>query len=206
MKAKSAEAVVHLMVARDPQQCADVILKFLIGVNGARAGAVFSIDGDMRLFVGHGITQEALDWTDECWRRDQKTLQQGRLSRSDDRFLVPVLRGERLAALVYLAAGQLDLGSVTEVSSLIAEAVIRSSREPAAASPVENYLEQTPVKEIERRKLVILLDRHEWNVARVARELRVTRTTVYKRLASFGIPRKRVAKEGRIPCSVTMSS
>jgi hypothetical protein len=199
LKVHSAEAVVHLMVAKDPRQSADVILAFLMGVNDARVGAVFFVDDGCHLFVGHGIDQGALDWTAGRWASSEKALQQGRLSRSDDQFLIPILRGQRLAALVYLATTQVDLGSIEEVSSLIFDAVTRSAHQPAAPSPVETYLQQTPVREIERRKLVLLLDQHEWNVARVARELQVTRTTVYKRLESFGIARKRVMKDGRNP-------
>ena len=193
------------MVARDPRQSAEVILSFLIGVNGASSGAVFSLDGGHRLFVGNGIDQSVLEWAADCSRRHEKTLAQGRLVRTDDRFLLPVLRGERLAALVYLAAPHVDLGSISEVSSLIFDAVVRSAHQPAAASPVQTFLQQTPSREIERRKLVILLDQHEWNLARVARELQVTRTTVYKRLEAFGIARKRVIKAGRNPCSVPSS-
>jgi hypothetical protein len=196
VKPECAEAVVHLMVAKDPHQSADIILGFLMGVNGARTGAIFWVDGGLRLFVGHNIAQEVLDWTAACWNREHKALQQGRLSRSEEHFLVPVLRGTRVAALVYLTAPQLDLESIGEVSDLIADAAVRIARQPAV-SAVESYLEETPAKEIERRKLLILLDRYEWNVARVARELQVTRTTVYKRLEVFGIPRKRIAKEDR---------
>jgi hypothetical protein len=185
------------MVAKEPRQSADIILSFLMGVNQAGAGAIFSVEDGMRLFVSHGIAQEMLDWTGQCWRRDYTALSQGRLARSDDRFLVPVLRGQRLAALVYLEAAQLDLSSTAEVAGLIADAVIRCSRQPASISPVESYLARTPAKEIERRKLLILLDRHEWNLARVARELDVTRTTIYKRLASFGIARERKVKDDR---------
>ena len=199
MKVQSAEAVVQLMVAKDPRQSADIILGFLMGVNGARAGAIFSLQDGVALFVGHGIGQDVLEWTTSCWRREAKSLQQGRLARSDERFLVPVLRGERLVAIVYLAASELDLGSIQEVSGLIGDAVVRSLREPVARSAVEAFLEHTSAREIERRKLVLLLDRHEWNVARVARELQVTRTTVYKRLETFGIERKRVLKGGRSP-------
>lgn len=178
-----------------------------MGVNGARAGAVFSVaDGHLRLFVGHRIGQDVLDHANERWNADQRTLGQGRLSRSDDRFLVPILRGERLVAVVFLTAVQLDLGSIAEVAGLVGEAVLRAGRQPAAASPVEEYLEKTPAEEIERRKLLILLERHEWNVARVARELRVTRTTIYKRLESFGICRKRVAKDRREAYSLPTSS
>jgi hypothetical protein len=197
MRTQSAEAVVRLMVDRDPRQAAETILLFLMGVNGAAAGAIFFATDDLRLFVGHRIGQEALDWAGQRWSADRSPLLQGRLSRSGDQFLVPILRAERLAAVVFLAASQLDLGSIEEVSGLIAEAVVRAARQPHGASAVDAYLERTPAKEIERRKLVILLDQHEWNLARVARELRVTRTTLYKRLTSFGIPRKHVAKQRR---------
>jgi hypothetical protein len=191
------------MVARDPHQTADVILSFLMGVSGARAGGIFSVDGRTRLFVGHGIDHQALDWTSDAWARAHKTLLQGRLWRSDECVLVPILRAESVVALVYLAAAQLDLASIAEVSTLIADAVIRGARQPAAPSPVEAYLQQTPAKEIERRKLVLLLEQHEWNVSRVAREMRVTRTTIYKRLELFGIIRKRIGKAGRDPLATS---
>jgi len=203
VKVRSAEAVVQLMVARDPHRSAEAILAFLMGVNGAAAGAIFSIEGGRRLFSAYGIDEDALDWTAQCCDRSAKTLHEGKLVRSDDRFLVPILRGDRLAALVYLATTQVDLGSISEVSALISDAV-RSRRQPSAPSPVEVFLQQTPQKEIERRKLVVLLEQHEWNVARVARELQVTRTTVYKRLELFGIVRKHVAKD-RSPCPIPSS-
>ncbi len=186
------------MVARDPHQSADIILGFLMGVNGARAGAIFSVEPDVTLLLGHAISQPALDWTLQTWHREEKTLRQGRLSRSNESFLVPIIRGKPLVALVYLGTAHLDLGSIAQVTGLIGDAVIRSARQ-TPSSPVEAYLEQTPAREIERRKLLLLLDRHEWNVARVARELEVTRTTVYKRLESFGITRKHVSKDGRNP-------
>lgn len=199
MRTRSAEAVVHLMVKRDPHQSADIILGFLMGVNGAHAGAIFAVDGGTTLLVGHAITQAAIEWAAQTRRRDDTALRQGRLSRCDACFLVPVLRADRLIALVYLGTTCLDLESIAEVSSVIADAVIHIVAHQAPASSVESYLEQTPPKEIERRKLLLLLDRHEWNVARVARELQVTRTTVYKRLDAFGIARKRVSKDGRSP-------
>ena len=198
MKPQSAEAVVRLMVAKDPQQSADTILAFLMGVNGARSGAIFAVADGPRLFVGHRIGQDALDYANERWEADQRTLGQGRLSRSDDRFLVPILKAGRLIGVVFLVAPQLDLGSIAEVAGLVGEALLQAGRQPAALSPVEEYLEKTPAEEIERRKLLILLERHEWNVARVARELHVTRTTIYKRLESFGISRKRVPKHRRV--------
>jgi len=192
------------MVARDPHRSADAILAFLMGVNGASAGAIFSLDGACRLFVGYGIDATVLDWTAQNWARNAKTLEEGKIVRSDDRILTPILRGDHLVAVVYLSAAQLDLASIAEVSALISDAVIRSGRQAPTPSPVEVFLQQTSQKEIERRKLVSLLEQHEWNVARVARELQVTRTTVYKRLEVFGIVRKRIGKD-RGPCPAPSS-
>ncbi len=191
------EAAVPLMLARDPQQCADIVLSFLMRIHGARAGAIFAVEAPptaerARLFVGNGIDQRALEWTAASWSGEQRALEQGRMSRHDERFLLPILRGGEVAALLYLTTTQVDLGSVDEVAGLISDAVLRGGRQPPATSPVEVYLERTPAKEIERRRMLMLLERHEWNLARVARELRVTRTTVYKRLQAYGITRKRV--------------
>jgi hypothetical protein len=199
LKPQSAEMVVRLMVAKDPRRSADSILEFLMSVSAAQAGAIFTVDSAPTLFVGRGIAQEALDWTAVCWGQEGKRLKEGRLSRSDGRLLLPVLRRDRLMALVYLEADQVDLQSLSAVSGLLGDAVVRGLRQNISPSAVETYLEQTPTEEIERRRLVILLDRHEWNVARVARELHLTRTTIYKRLTTFGIARKHVPKRtGRL--------
>jgi transcriptional regulator of acetoin/glycerol metabolism len=57
-----------------------------------------------------------------------------------------------------------------------------------------SVLEQTPLQEIVRDQMLLLLDRHEWNIARVARELGVTRRTIYLRLARWGIERRKIPR------------
>ncbi len=42
--------------------------------------------------------------------------------------------------------------------------------------------------------MLSLLERNDWNIAVVARLMGVTRRTVYMRLRSFGIERRRVPK------------
>jgi transcriptional regulator of acetoin/glycerol metabolism len=42
--------------------------------------------------------------------------------------------------------------------------------------------------------MLTLLEGNDWNIADVARRLGVTRRTVYMRLRSFGIERRRVPK------------
>jgi transcriptional regulator of acetoin/glycerol metabolism len=47
---------------------------------------------------------------------------------------------------------------------------------------------------VERHRLIELLKRNEWNLARVARVLGVTRRTVYMRLKRYDIARQKVPK------------
>ena len=56
---------------------------------------------------------------------------------------------------------------------------VRSAREGVAATVTPQHL---------------LLNRNEWNIARVARLMGVTRRTVYLRLQRYGIPRERVPR------------
>ncbi len=194
MKERSKELLVRVLVAKDPRQSADMILEVLMGANATQAGAIFSLDSEPKLFVGRGIAQAALDWTSERWARDCKALQAGRMCRGESCLLFPLAHNDGVVGLLYLEVPQADLESVAEVSGLLAEAMIAGHGQTARQSVLENYLEQTPEDEIERRKLILLLDRHEWNVSRVARELRKTRSTIYHRMEALRIERKHVRK------------
>ena len=50
-----------------------------------------------------------------------------------------------------------------------------------------------------REKLLLLLNRNEWNIARVSRLMGVTRRTIYLRLQRYGIPREKIRKTLRRP-------
>jgi transcriptional regulator of acetoin/glycerol metabolism len=58
----------------------------------------------------------------------------------------------------------------------------------------ESYLELTAPHEVRRHQLLLLLERHEWNVARVARAMGCARMTIYSWLARYGIERRRIRK------------
>jgi DNA-binding NtrC family response regulator len=45
-----------------------------------------------------------------------------------------------------------------------------------------------------RAGILRILEENDWNIARVSRELGVTRRTLYMRLAAFGIARKKVPR------------
>jgi len=79
---------------------------------------------------------------------------------------------------------------------MLARTVKPAAAPAAAREPLdwESYLERTPVQDIERQKLLLLLKRNEWNIARVARLMGVTRRTIYLRLQRYKIARERVIK------------
>jgi transcriptional regulator of acetoin/glycerol metabolism len=92
-----------------------------------------------------------------------------------------------------------DLERLSKFSRIIAKAVgdnvgLGVERAPSRAEAWESYLERTPVEDMEREKLLLLLNRNEWNIARVARLMGVTRRTIYLRLQRYNIPRERVPK------------
>src|SRR5512139_2762623 len=93
-------------------------------------------------------------------------------------------------AVHYLAQPEdLAVGDARVFGAAIAQAV-----QAAEAAPGPRWAPETSPTEEARLQLLSLLERHEWNIAEVARLLGVTRRTVYMRLRSFGIERRHVPK------------
>jgi transcriptional regulator with GAF, ATPase, and Fis domain len=120
--------------------------------------------------------------------------------------VVPVFEDDKLVALLYVDSldphfcESHDLARLSKFSRIVAKAVTESES-PAPKMPVpvsvdawQTYLERTPVEDMEREKLLLLLNRNEWNIARVARLMGVTRRTIYLRLQRYNIPREKVRK------------
>jgi len=211
--------------ADDPRTLAERTLEVLMSLNRGRSGAVFAQDGDtVTLFASRGIDQDVLDAVKTVWARYRETLQNQQTfyvgNRDEDLQLprrepggpaslvvMPVFNGNKLVALLYLDSfdphfcGPNDLERMARFTRILAKAVtgIEPHREEAKTSVEkwETYLERTPVEDLEREKLLLLLNRNEWNIARVARLMGVTRRTIYLRLQRYNIPRERVPK-GRL--------
>jgi GAF domain-containing protein len=211
--------------ADDPRVLAERTLEVLMSLNRGRSGAVFARDGDtVTLFASRGIDQEVLEAVRTVWSRYRDSLQEGQTfsigNRDEDRRLprrdpggpvslivMPVFNGGKLVALLYMDSfdphfcGPTDIDRMTRFTRIVAKAVtgIEPHREEARTTTErwETYLERTPVEDLEREKLLLLLNRNEWNIARVARLMGVTRRTIYLRLQRYNIPRERVPK-GRL--------
>lgn len=207
----------------DPRRLAERTLEVVMSLNNGRSGAVFSRgDESLTLFASRGIDQQVLDAVQTVWSRYRESLQKGEMfyvpDRASDRRLpkpdkdsgvagfvvVPVFDGDSLVALLYVDSldphfcTNHDLERLKKFSRILAKAVTDSfspeRKEQTRSEGWETYLERTPVEDMEREKLLLLLNRNEWNIARVARLMDVTRRTIYLRLARYKIPRERVRK------------
>jgi hypothetical protein len=191
-------------------------------LNG-RSGAVFTCEGDdVALFASRGIDQAVLEIVPAAWGAQKEALRRGETfyvpDRGVDRRLpaavadrpgpaafavAPVLDEDALLALLYVDSQEPhfcdahDLDRLSKFSRIVAKSVRDHDAPggpPGGGDSWESYLERTPVEDMEREKLLLLLNRNEWNIARVARMMGVTRRTVYLRLQRYNIPRERVPK------------
>jgi len=206
----------------DPRRLAERTLEVVMSLLNGRSGAVFECDPQPVLFASRGIDQSVLDTVPLVWKAQEAAFRRGetfyvadraterRLPQGGDRngsasfAVAPVLDEDALIALLYVDSHEPhfcdthDLERLNKFSRIIAKAVTETApRRGAGPEAWETYLERTPVEDMEREKLLLLLNRNEWNIARVARLMGVTRRTVYLRLQRYNIPRERVPK-GRL--------
>jgi transcriptional regulator with GAF, ATPase, and Fis domain len=209
--------------ADDPRRLAERTLEVVMSLTSGRSGAVFTCAGDnLTLFASRGIDQAVLEIVPAVWSLQREAFRGGETFYVPDRAaerrlpaaevgrsgpasfaLVPVLQDEALLAVLYVDSLEPhfcdahDLDRLPKFSRIIAKSVTETAAPKGLArsgDAWETYLERTPVEDMEREKLLLLLNRNEWNIARVARLMGVTRRTVYLRLARYNIPRERVPK------------
>jgi hypothetical protein len=204
--------------AGSPHRLAERTLEVVMALVDGRSGGVFAVSGERpTLFASRGIDQYVLDAMATLWQRRPAEIRRGApvyvpecsadhelcggAAGPASLALLPVLDGERVLGLLYVDSVEphfctpKDLERLAMFSRLFARALRRGGETaPEPATSLEAYLERTPVSDIERQKLMLLLNRNEWNIARVARLMGVTRRTIYLRLQRYNIPRERVYK------------
>jgi hypothetical protein len=193
------DRALEVLVSPDPRRAVDRTLGLVVGLMKANGAALFRVMGNRPILIcGRGIDQAGLNKVQVAWSEGQKPLAEGEFQ-IDSRHAVLPLRSERgLVALLYVASDEAGFGPldrvVSEVGPIFLAAVAELDRQPAEASPVDAFLEHTSLKEIERERLLLLLNRNEWNIARVSRIMGVSRVTIYQKLLKHGISRQRVPK------------
>ena len=183
----------------------DAALAFFNG----RCAALFERDQErMILFASRGVYQDAIERVTTAWSTRREEIEAGRGlhgaledAKAGRAFsFVPVLEGVRLLGLMYVEsdedrfAERRDLDVLVQFSRIAAMALAAPSVPGPAPVSLDAYLERTPTDDVVRDQLLILLERNEWNIARVSRLMGVTRPTIYKRLERYGLERRRVRK------------
>jgi len=198
--------------ADEPQRLAERTVEIILSLTHGRCAAVFRVDGDrMTLFASRGLDQAALDAAHADWKAHAATLASGEMFYAptapagggpEARAAVPIRGDDLVVGILYVDSAEphfLDAGDcqrLVKFNRILARALAAPMVAPAGERPRgwERYLERTSVDDMERERLLLLLERNEWNIARVARLMQVTRRTVYLRLARYGVPREHVRK------------
>jgi ActR/RegA family two-component response regulator len=178
-----------LLVADDPRRSADRILTRLVQIHQARGGAILRPHKDQaEIWLSSGLSLSGVAELPVRWADHRAALAAGRSVVEAGFALLPAMHGDEMVAALYLAQPEdMAVGDAQVFGAAIAQAV-----QAAAAGP--RWAPETSPTDEARLQLLSLLERHEWNIAEVARLMGVTRRTIYMRLNSFGIERKRVPK------------
>jgi len=183
--------MVNLLVSDEPRRSADRILTRLVQIHQARGGAILrQRQGQVEIWMSVGLSLPAVSALPVRWADHERELAAGRSVIEPGFGLFPAMRGGEMVAALYLAQPEgLSTLDAAVFGTAIAHAVLASdTEEPKAPMQAASPAEQG------RLQMLTLLDGNDWNIAEVARRLGVTRRTVYMRLRSFGIERRRVPK------------
>lgn len=188
------EQLATLLVATDPRKAADTVLGFLISQAAARAGAVLLVNpaGELSVFVSRSVTLDAMLTIRAAWADRNR---QRRLGRGGETGFVlePLADHEQVVALLYLEAPRrVDPSALAVFGVPLAKAALAAATDVPRA--LDAYLRSTAPEDLQKEQLIRVLAENEWNVARVARVLKVTRRTIYLRMERYGITRKKVPK------------
>jgi len=186
------DQTLSLLVADDPRGQALRLLDHMASRYRAKAVAVVTVGADdLASFAGE-VPLSRLTALQAVWKTDAKDLRAGRRVIRDGYRVLPLMDGRGLTGLLFIE-GAMGVESTNPVVIALAAALKAAHERPF---PNNGPLEAATMAggEIERRRLVAALERHEWNIARVARLMGVTRRTIYLRLRRYKIDRRRVPK------------
>jgi transcriptional regulator with GAF, ATPase, and Fis domain len=202
--------IADVVIAEEPREQAEKTIQTALALCNGNRGAIFAREQEaMLLFASCGADQDVLERLQAVWQSERLQLEAGqavvvalhshKAGSGRSAAIAPVFDDRALVGLLYLESVEerftsgTDLGDLRQLARIAAVALKRPSPR-LSAGPLATYLERTPVDEIEREQLFVLLERNEWNIARTARVLGVARRTIYLRLAKHGITRRRIPK------------
>ncbi len=204
----------EIITATQPQRFGERILSLLkVELHVIRAAMFVREQDRVRLFCSQGTDQPLLDFVAYAWSRRREVLESGEVVTFTEEtagppearaalmggakaaYVVPLRTRERLEGLLYVDFSKrlkkAQLQAIVQLARLATPALTGALRHSPS---VANYLEESTIDEVMRDQLLLLFDRHEWNISQVARALGVTRRTIYMRIGRLGIERQHIRK------------
>jgi transcriptional regulator with GAF, ATPase, and Fis domain len=210
------DLLLTLLSREDPRRLGERLLDAAVArYDGRRAALWLRKQERCTLFLSRHVDQGVLDAVQAVWTSRREALRGGQVLTAREgsgprelreaiegtparsAVLAPVVAEQRTIGLLYMEAAEQrfaspeDLDGVRQLSRVAAVALSSTAPFEAPRQVIAAYLENMSEQAVARDQLLVLLERNDWNVARVARALGVTRATVYQRLARFEIPRQR---------------
>jgi len=187
------DQTLSLLVADDPRGQALRLLDHVASRCRAKAVAVVTVAADdLGSFAGE-VPLSRLTTLQTLWKTESKDLRAGKRVVRDGYRILPLMDGPGLTGLLFIIEGAAGVELTNP-----AVFALTAARKAAQARPLSSDGQFDTVTvaggEVEQRRLVATLERHEWNIARVARLMGVTRRTIYLRLKRYKIDRRRVPK------------
>ena len=183
------------LVADDPRISAGKLLDHIAARCKAKGAAAVTVDsGELASFAGE-VPLSRLAALESLWKVEAKNLRAGLAVTAGSYRLLPLMDGQELTGLLFIEG---NTGVEKKNPAVVAlAAALKAAR--ARPAPHDAGEEVVVGRETERQRLVAALELHEWNIARVARLIGVTRRTIYLRLRKHKIDRLRVPKTFK-PC------
>ena len=181
-----------LLVADDPRLSAGKLLDHISIRCKAKGAAAVTVDSDELASFAGEVPLSRLAALESLWKAQSKQLRAGSTVTAGGYSVLPLIDGEDLTGLLFIEGGagvEKKNPAVVALAAALKSARMRPTRRLA---PQETAT--LSGREMERQRLVAALEHHEWNIARVARLIGVTRRTVYLRLKRYSIDRRRVPK------------
>lgn len=183
--------MIESLVADDPRRSADRLLAKMCEVAGADGGAVLIPQGEnATVFLSYRLSLGGLGSLPIRFQDHRSRLAKGDVVSAPGFALAPVLSGtESQIAWVYLENPRSTEAKEFRPFLLAMARAVNALGEAAGAR-----LPNVNRADANRANILRILEENDWNIARVSRELGVTRRTLYMRLAAFGIARKKVPR------------
>jgi len=189
--------IASALVSTDPVDQVSRVLSRLLAHASGTGGAVVVPSADApRVLVARNVALPNLEQLPDLWERHEKALRAGRAAGREGQRMLPLLDGADLVGAVYLEGAALEVSHVKGFQNVLARAVLAAT-DPEALRAFGADLLGVGVERSKREITLASLRQHEWNISRVARELGLTRRTIYLRLTRWGVNRERVPKTGR---------